>query len=589
MNKKTNSKNNKLQKSFFLSYLSFFILIVFSISIIAFTSFYSSKKALTDLGERALKNRVRMGLAMMNSLEKQVQKGVLTREEAEEIFRCEMLNPKQADGKTRGLNEKLELNIKAYMYAIDSKGIEKMHPFKEGEDISDIKDIRGDNVTELIFAEGNNPKNDGIIHFWWKNPQDNKEKPKVNAVGYFQPWDWYINVGCYNEDFYKPAYKVLSFIIFMSVIILLVSFLLIRNLIKKKINPLSDIVDAMEMVSEGSMNTKINIKNKDEIGYTGEVFNKMIGEIRNLLLKIKDISDVFEEKASYINSSTNGTVENTNSIKEAMEEITTAINNSTSEMQDSFESMQILSNNINLVKENSIIMENEASQANNLNLNIINILSDLENKSKENIAVSRENNNNIQKLFNKSNAIIGIISTIEQISNQINLLALNASIESARAGEAGKGFAVVAEQIKKLSNETTKAVKQINILINELINVINISVNSVEKSGKVAENQIETINETRGILKRVINFIEKMPEIIEENVQNIDEIYKYKNTVSSSMDSVLSVSEEIAASSEEITASTSEVKEKMGNIKDLTEELNNFSKELNDRLNRFSL
>ncbi|MCY6484161.1 methyl-accepting chemotaxis protein [Clostridium aestuarii] len=589
MEKKTKLKNNELSKSFFLSYLRFFILIVFSVLIIAVASFLSSKKALTDLGETALKNRIEMGLAMMDSLEKQVNKGTLNRDEAQEIFRCQMLNQKQTDDKTRGFNEKLELNIKAYMYAIDSNGIEKMHPFKEGENISKVKDVRGNNVIELIFAEGNNPKNDGIIHFWWKNPTDNKEKPKVNAVGYFEPWDWYINVGCYNEDFYKPAYNILKFIIFISLIITLVSVLLIRNLMKKKVKPLSNIVECMEMASKGSMNVKVNIKNKDEIGYIGEVFNKMIDEIRNVLLKIKEISNTLEEKAFFINSSTNITLENTSSIKEAMEEISAAINDSTREMQNSFESMQILSQDIDLIKKNSIIMDNEAKEANSLNSNIINILNDLENKSQENIIASKETNNNIQDLFNKSNAIVGIIDTIEEISNQINLLALNASIESARAGEAGRGFAVVAEQIKKLSNETSGAVKQINILINELINVINSSVGSVEKSGEVAENQIETINKTRETLKKVIDYIETMPEIIEENVQKIYGIYTNKDAVSSSMDSVLSVSEEISASSEEIAASTSEVKEKMDNIKDLTEELNNFSKDLNDRLNHFSL
>ena len=589
MDKKTTFKNTELKKSFFISYLRFFILIVFSVGIISTVSFFSAKKALSNLGESALKNRIEMGLAMMDSLETQVQKGSLTREDAEEIFRYEMLNKKQSDGKTRGLNEKLELGIEAYMYAIDSKGIEKMHPFKEGEDISEVKDARGQSVTGLIFQEGNNPKNQGIIHFMWKNSEETKEKPKVNAVGYFEPWDWYINVGCYNEDFYKPAYKILNVILIIASIILIISFLLINSLMKQKVNPLSDIVNCMEMASEGNINTKVNIKNKDEIGYIGEIFNRMIAEIRTILLKIKEISITLEEKSSLIDSSTNVTLESSNNIKDAMEEISASINDSTKEMQNSFDSMQLLSENITLIKKNSMVMEKEAREANSLNFNIVNILGELEKKNEENVNSSKETNTNIQELLNKSNAIVGIVSTIEQISSEINLLSLNASIESARAGEAGRGFAVVSEQIKKLSNDTSEAVKQINILINELINVINISVSSVEKSEKVAQGQIETINETRKTLERVIDFIETMPNIIKENVEKIDQVYNQKDSVSSSMDSVLSVTEEISASSEEITASTVEVKDKMDYIKDLAKELDNFSKELNDSINHFSL
>lgn len=587
MGKKKNLKNNELRKSFFISYFSFFVLIVFSISIVSMASFFSFKKALSNLGETALRNKIQMGLSMMDSLEKQVQKGNLKREEAQEIFRCEMLNSKQDDGKTRGLNEKLELNIKAYMYAINSKGIEVMHPFKEGEDISKLTDVKGSNLSKLVFNEGNNPKNHGIIHFWWKNSNENKEKAKVNAVGYFKPWDWYINVGCYNEDFYKSAYKTLNFIIIISLVIMGFSILFIRHLMKKKVDPLSNIVNSMKMASEGNMNVKVPIKGKDEIAYIGKVFNKMIEEIKEVLLGIKEISNVLAKRANTLSSSTNITLENTNNIKEAMEEISSTINDSSKEMQNSSENMQSLSENINLIKENSILMNNESKEASDLNSNIVNVLNELEEKSKKNINVSKETHGNIQELLNKSNSIVGIISTIERISNEINLLALNASIESARAGDAGKGFSVVAEQIKKLSNETSVSVNQIKALIDELIKVINISVHSIEKFGKATKSQIKTIDETKEILEKVISYTKKMPKIIKENVDKIDAIYVNKDIVTSSMDTLTSVTEEISASSEEITSSTSEVKEKMDNIKKLTEEFNNFSRKLNDMLDHF--
>lgn len=586
---KENSNNKKLERSFFLSYLRFFILIVFSVIIIASISFFATKKALIDLGEEALKNRIQMGLSMMDGLQKQVEKGSMKKEEAQEIFKSEMLNAKQSDGKTRGENEKLELNIKAYMYAINSKGVEQMHPFKEGEDISQTADSKGNNVVKLIIDEGNNPKDSGIIHFDWKNPGEKISKPKVNAVGYFKPWGWYINVGCYNEDFYKPVYKVLYYIGIISLALILISFLSIKNLMKKKVKPLSDIVSCIELASKGDMTATVNVKNKDEIGYIGEVLNEMMGEIKNILSKIRNVSEVIDEKSLQINSSTRVAFENSDNIKNAMEDISGAINNSAKDMQNSLYSMQILSEDINSVKENSLVMENEAGEANKLNSNIVDILSNFERKNQESIAVSKVTNENIHELLVKSQAIVGIVHTIEQISTQINLLSLNATIESARAGEFGKGFSVVAEQIKKLSNGTTEAVKQTNGLINELIKVINSSVNSVESSQKVAESQIETINKTKEILEKVMGFIEKMPELIEGNVEKIDDVYKKKDIVEVSMNSILSVIEEISGSSEEISASTSEVNEKMNNIKDLTGELKDFSKELKERLNKFSL
>lgn len=163
-------QNNKLKKSFFKSYLRFFYLIIVAIIVIASVSFKIAKNALYDLGETELKGRIQLGLIIMNSLEGEVQKGGLTREVAQEIFRQEILNPKKQDGKIRGINNKIDLKVNAYMYAIDSNGLERMHPFKEGENISNIHDADGNNVVRLIIDEGKNPKNDGIIHFGWKNP-----------------------------------------------------------------------------------------------------------------------------------------------------------------------------------------------------------------------------------------------------------------------------------------------------------------------------------------------------------------------------------------------------------------------------------
>ncbi|KEI01623.1 methyl-accepting chemotaxis protein [Clostridium botulinum] len=582
-------QNNKLKKSFFKSYLRFFYLIIVAIIVIASVSFKIAKNALYDLGETELKGRIQLGLIIMNSLEGEVQKGGLTREVAQEIFRQEMLNPKKQDGKIRGINNKIDLKVNAYMYAIDSNGLERMHPFKEGENISNIHDADGNNVVRLIIDEGKNPKNDGIIHFGWKNPKETVEKPKVNAVGYFEPWDWYINIGCYHEDFYKPIYKILKYIIITALLIGIISIILIGYLMNKKINPLGNIVTSMEKVSKGDIDVKINITNEDEIGYIGKVFNNMVEKIKSMILDIKLISNTLEEKAGVINSSTNVTLENSNNIKQAMEEITYSISNSTKEMQNSFNSMQFLADNIDSIRENSININNEASNANKLNENIINILTGLETKSEENIIVSNETTQNIQALLQKSNDIIGIVETIEQISNQINLLALNASIESARAGEAGKGFSVVADEIKKLSGETSNAVKKINILIEELINAISISANSIEKSSDVAQSQIGTINETRKILSKVIRFMQSMPQKIGKNVSKIEGVYKEKDAVSTSMNSVLSLTEEISGSSEEIYASTAEVKEKMDYTKELVEELNSLSQKLKQSIDKFML
>lgn len=580
---------NGLSKSLFKSYFIIFIISIISIGVIAGTSFLNAKKALTNLGETALRNRVQMGVEFMDALESQIKAGKITREEGEEIFRQKMLNPKQQDGKTRGLNSKLELNIGAYMYAIDSTGLERMHPFKEGENISEVKDAKGNYVTKLIIDEGKNPKNNGIIHFWWKNSENEKEKPKVNAVAYYEPWDWFINVGCYYEDFYKPAYKILYSTLIISAILIIIMLILMRNLMTRKINPLNKIIDTMKKMGEGDLSTSIQVNSKDELGYMASILNNTLDEIRGILSNIKTTSNTIEDKVEIINSSINTTSKNSNNIRESIDEISAGIMNTTKDMHVSFEKVTALANNIESIKETSLILGEGAKQADSLNSNVITVLNELKQENVKSLDMSQETAENMEILINKSNTIVNIINTIEDISGQINLLALNASIESARAGEQGKGFAIVSQEIKNLAEQTEHATKQIGNLINELINAVNHSVDSVKKFTETSQGQSETIEVTQNTLKKVIDFMKDIPKYIDKNIEKIDDAYEKKDSVIATMNSVLSVIEQISAEIEEISSSIAESNESIMAVSNMTEELNKSTYELNEKACTFNI
>ncbi|WP_207640958.1 methyl-accepting chemotaxis protein [Clostridium lundense] len=582
-------KNNELSKSLFKSYFIIFIISIISIGIITVTSFLNAKKALTDLGETALRNRAQMGIEFMDALESQVKEGKITREEAEEIFRKKMLNSKQSDGKTRGLNSNLELNIKAYMYAIDSTGLERMHPFKEGENISEVKDAKGNYVTKLIIDEGKNPKNNGIIHFWWKNSENEREKPKVNAVAYYAPWDWFINVGCYYEDFYKPAYKILYSTLIISTILILIMIFLIRNLMIKKINPLNKIIDAIKKMGDGDLTTSLDIDSKDELGYMASILNTTLNEIRGILSNIKNTSNTIDDKVEIINSSINTTSKNSNNIRESMDEISAGIMNTAKDMQVSFEKVTNLGSNIESIKETSLILEKGAKEADSLNSNMIRVLGELQEENIKSLDMSKETTENMEILINKSNTIVDIVNTIEDISGQINLLALNASIESARAGEQGKGFAVVSEEIKNLAEQTAESTKKIGNLINELINAVNQSVDSVKKFTQTSEEQSKIIEETQDTLKKVIGFMQDIPKYIDENIEKIDGTSEEKDLVINALNSVVAVTEQISAAIEEISASIGESDESILSVSNMAEELTKSTNELNEKASSFSI
>ena len=122
----------------------------------------------------------------------------------------------------------------------------------------------------------------------------------------------------------------------------------------------------------------------------------------------------------------------------------------------------------------------------------------------------------VEELNNKKNDTSEILEFIKGIATQTNLLGLNAAIEAARAGESGRGFAVVAGQVRKLSDQSQEAVKNIEKILDEMNNSVNEINNTIGSVGAISEEQaasteeilsrIETLNET---IKNLKEFVEK--------------------------------------------------------------------------------
>jgi methyl-accepting chemotaxis protein len=194
----------------------------------------------------------------------------------------------------------------------------------------------------------------------------------------------------------------------------------------------------------------------------------------------------------------------------------------------------------------------------------------------------------IRALGDKSGEIGGIVDTITTISEQTNLLALNAAIEAARAGEQGRGFAVVADEVRKLAEESQQAAAVIARLIGEIQTETGRAVDVVETGQRRTDEGADTVEQARASFVAIGGSIEEMTERVTQIDEAIARISGAAARVQADMAEVATVAEESSASSEQVSASTEETSASATEIASSAEQLARSASELEELVGRFT-
>jgi methyl-accepting chemotaxis protein len=305
--------------------------------------------------------------------------------------------------------------------------------------------------------------------------------------------------------------------------------------------PLNVLDRRIRNIAEGNLTERdIEVKNKDEIGVLMESMNKMSRDLRAMIGKILRSAESVSAAAQQISASTE-------------------------EIAGGSASQAIASKSVNeLFKELSAAVYSvagNAEQAAELSEQTVKVARDGGKVIQVSINEMDQLNEEINRLENDSGKIGEIIEVIDEISEQTNLLALNAAIEAARAGEQGRGFAVVADEVRKLAERSGAATKQITLIIRGIqestkrsVKAVGHGVASSQQTGDAFEKIIEMVGQTA-------NKVTEIAAASEEQAAQASEVLQAVETFASS-------SEDAAAAAEE-TASTSQ------SLSNLAEDLSN--------------
>lgn len=190
----------------------------------------------------------------------------------------------------------------------------------------------------------------------------------------------------------------------------------------------------------------------------------------------------------------------------------------------------------------------------------------------------------------KTSIEIGSITeAISQISEQTNLLSLNAAIEAARAGEQGKGFAVVAEEVRKLASQSSMSASKVKELINGIQDKSKAAVKAIEDGKLIAKEQNNSVIEAKDIFVEILKSVEKITSDMKNLKTYSLEMENEKNEIVEVLETLSASTEESSAATEQISATTEQQLASVNQIAKHTQDLNKLAEKLRDAVNAFQV
>jgi methyl-accepting chemotaxis protein len=338
--------------------------------------------------------------------------------------------------------------------------------------------------------------------------------------------------------------------LFIGIIISIIIFLVSKRITK----PLKELIQTSEKISNGEYNSRVNIEAKDEIGVLAKQFNLMA---ENICKNLETINNTSNELKIYI--------ENLKLINNKIIKFSVNLSNSSSDIASSSQELNAnieeISSSANIISdvvtnvfkktEKATIESNKIFLLSNDGTKILNTTS---NKIVTIQSIFSDIQNKVKALNKLSVQIIKYIKIIFNISNQTNLIALNASIEAARVGEAGAGFSVVADEVRKLSISSNEAANEINQLIIEIKK-------GIDETFSQTQIGNHEVNEGVKLTNNAVESLETITNYINENLSLIKDIENESKKASSGVKNVAISTREFAKAIESVVVSTIDLSE----------------------------
>lgn len=485
------------------------------------------------------------------------------------------------DGYANNLSDvKLEGMDSAYMYVVQNDGTMLYHPTKEkvGQPVENAV-IKG--VVQQL-QDGKKPGT-AVVEY------DFNGTTKYSAYTILNNENILVLTADESEAL-AGITTVTGVAVGISAIVVLLAIIICFILGRRLMRPLVKVSTIIEEIANGDINADFGMvkETNDEIGLIIEKMKELTQSLGNIVGKIRNSSDTMSSNSYELNDTSSQTLAANNEISKAVEDVAEGSTGMAASISKINENLLEMSNETKDINESVNEIRNQTVAVQDSSKIMNNKIKSMQNSSQKMDEGISAISKRIETVNTTVDKVSNIVSVIEEISSETNLLSLNASIEAARAGDAGKGFAVVAQEIRVLSDNTNTELENIKQIISSLVEECRYC---VQASGTIVEDNAKQKEEIKAVLDEFGSLdeqIQKTAEKADEIEELVTAMIELNDDITKSSNSLTDVSAANAAATEEMNANIEELNAMMNGVSEMAGNMNDESDGLKEALSFFN-